>query len=55
MTKNKKKNLASNGFCRLSGAQIKMKENQNIDKYLDLARELKKSVEREDDSDTNCS
>ena len=32
---------------------VKMKENEKRDKYLDLARELKKAVEREGDDDTN--
>ena len=34
---------------------VKMKENEKIDKYLDLTRELKKTVEYEGESDTNCS
>ena len=32
----------------------KLKESEKKDKYLDLARELKKAVEHESDSDTNC-
>ena len=36
--------------------RVKIKENEKRDKYLDLARELKKkSMEHESDSDTNCS
>ena len=31
-----------------------MKENEKKGKYLDLARELKKTVEHESDGDTNC-
>ena len=31
-----------------------MKENEKIDKYLDLARELKKNMEHESDGDSNC-
>ena len=34
--------------------RIKLKENEKKDKYLDLARELKKTVEHESDGDTNC-
>ena len=34
---------------------VKIKESQNTDKYLDLARELiKKTTEQEGDSDANC-
>ena len=33
---------------------MEIKEHEKIDKYLDLARELKKTVENEGDSDTNC-
>ena len=32
--------------------RVKWKENKNKDKYLDLARELKKTVEYESDSNT---
>ena len=34
--------------------RIKLKENEKMDKYLNLARELKKTMEHEDDGDTNC-
>ena len=34
--------------------RIKLKECEKRDKYLDLARELKKTMEYEDDSYTNC-
>ena len=35
--------------------QVKVKENEKKDKYLDLARELKKkTMEHESDGDTNC-
>ena len=33
---------------------VKLKESENRDKYLDLARELKKTLEHKRDSDTNC-
>ena len=33
---------------------VKLKESEMRDKYLDLARELKKTMEHESDSDTNC-
>ena len=34
---------------------VKLYENKNIDNYLNFARGLKKSVEHEDDENTNCS
>ena len=34
--------------------RIKLKEIGKRDKYLDLAREVKKTMEHESDSDTNC-
>ena len=33
----------------------KYKENENVNKYLDLAWELKKDVEHESNGDNNCS
>ena len=35
--------------------RVKLKESENSDKYLDLTRELKTTVEQEGDSDTRCS
>ena len=34
--------------------RVKLKEREKKDKYLDLARELKKTVEHESDVYTNC-
>ena len=34
--------------------RINLKESEKKDKYLDLARELKKTVEHESDDCTNC-
>ena len=34
--------------------RVKQKENEKRDKYLDLARELKKTMEHENDGDTDC-
>ena len=34
--------------------RIKLKECEKMDKYLDLARELKKTMEHEGDNCTNC-
>ena len=34
--------------------RIKLKESEKKDKYLDLARELKKTVKHESDDCTNC-
>ena len=33
--------------------RVKVKESENRDKYLDLARKLKKTMEHESDGDTN--
>ena len=33
---------------------VKLKESEKRDKYLDLARELKKTVQPESDGNTNC-
>ena len=38
----------------LSDHRVKRKESEKRDKYLDLARELIKTIEYEGDSDTNC-
>ena len=34
--------------------RMKIKENEKRNKYLDLARELKKNMEHEGDGDTSC-
>ena len=34
--------------------RVKPKESEKKDKYLNLARELKKTMEQESDSDINC-
>ena len=34
--------------------RIKLKEDKKLDKYLDLAKELKKAVEHKGDAYTNC-
>ena len=34
--------------------RVKLKESEKKDKYLDLIREQKKTMEYESDSDTNC-
>ena len=41
-------------FALLADHSVKIKEIEKRDKYLDLARELKKTIEYESDSDTNC-
>ena len=41
-------------FAVSADLKIKRKTNENIDKYLDLARELKKAAKHEGDGDTNC-
>ena len=40
-------------FTVLADHRVKLKENENNDKYLNIAIELKKSVEHESDVDTN--
>ena len=39
-----KKDLPSRGFCHSSEPQMENKRKQSINKYLDLAKELKKRV-----------
>ena len=41
-------------FAVPANHRIKLKECEKKDKYLDLARELKKTMEDEGDNDTNC-
>ena len=41
-------------FIVPANQKVKLKETEKKDKYLDLARELKETVERESDSDINC-
>ena len=41
-------------FVILADHRVKLKESEKKDKYLDLARELKKTVEYESDGDTDC-
>ena len=35
--------------------KVKRKESEKVNKYLDLARELKKAMEHKSKGDTNCS
>ena len=52
---NKKKRTGKIGdFTVLADHRVKLKENEKKDKYLDLARELKKTVGHESDVYTNC-
>ena len=41
-------------FAVLVDDRVKIKESEKSEKYIDLARELKKTVKHEGDSDTNC-
>ena len=55
--KNKKKKKKKGEFAKLStllSHKIKLKECEKKDKYLNLARELKKTMEHEGDNYTNC-
>ena len=40
-------------FAVAADYRVKIKDNENKDKYLDLARELKKIMEHAIDGDTN--
>ena len=50
----KKKTCKVVGFAVPADHRIKMKECEKKDKYLDLARELKKTMEHVGDNYTNC-
>ena len=41
-------------FAVLANHRIELNENEITDKYLNLAKELKKTMEHEDDGDTYC-
>ena len=49
---NKKKKIVD--FAVWADLRIKLKECEKKDKYMDLARELKKTMEYEGDNHTNC-
>ncbi len=46
--------LISARFAVPADHRIKLKECEKRDKYLDIARELKKNLEQEDTNNTNC-
>ena len=50
----KKENLQNCRLCCPADHRIKLREYEKKDKYLDLARELKKAVEHGRDDCTNC-
>ena len=50
---NKKRRCHLVGFAVPTGYRVKIKENKKIDKYMNLARELKKAVDHESDGDDN--
>ena len=52
---NKKRTCYQVDFAVQEDHSVKIIENEKIDKYLYLTRELKNSVEHEGDSDTDCS
>ena len=41
-------------FAVIADPRVKLKKSEKKDKYQDAARELKKSMEHEHNSDTNC-
>ena len=51
----KKKRTYLMDFAILVDHRVEIKVSEKMNKYLDLARELKKTEEHEGDSDTNCS
>ena len=52
--KKKEENCKNVDFTVPADHRIKLKECEKGDKYLDLARELKKTMEHEGDNYTNC-
>ena len=58
--KKKKKRKKEKKICKIvdfavsADHRIKLKEREKRDKYLDLARELKKTMEHKGDKYTNC-
>ena len=52
--KQKKRTCKSVIFAVQADQKIKLNENEKKDKYIDLARELKKTMEPESDVYTNC-
>ena len=51
---NKKENLPNSGLCCSGDHGVNLKESEKRHKYLDLARELKKTMKQKSDGDTNC-
>ena len=54
MINKKKKTCKIVDFAVPADQRIKLKEFEKKDKYLDLARELKKTMEQAGDNYTNC-
>ena len=52
--KKKKRTCKIVDFAVPAGHRIQLKESEKKDKYLDLARELKKTMEHEGNNYTNC-
>ena len=52
--KKKKRTCKIVGFAVPADHRIKLKECEKKDKYLDFARELKKTIEHAGDNYTNC-
>ena len=46
--------MLNDKLCCPSSPQITIKRKWKIDKYIDLARKLKNTMEHEGDGDTNC-
>ena len=51
---NKKKKLLNCGLAVPADNRVKLRENEKINMYLDLARELKKTMKHKGDGDSNC-
>ena len=52
--KKKKRTCRIGNFAVPADYKVNLKENEKRDEYIEPSRELKKSIEHEDVSDTNC-
>ena len=54
LTSARRPDLVIVDFTEPADHKVKLKESEKRDKYLNLAREQKKTMGHEDDGDTNC-
>ena len=50
----KKRTFRTVDFAVLADHRVKVKESENINKYLDLCKEIEKTEEHESDNNINC-